>query len=103
VIPSVRKSRDLPPVIIETAYEPEIRTVVQTATVTVPAPANTRRAAHPIPEAVASSVTTGIPRTTSIEYVHEEIEEDEEEEETTVVRRPRANQRAPPNAWFGGW
>lgn len=95
--------------VAETVHE-ELRTVVQTQTefVTVPAPAATRRAAYPSPEAFTPSLSTGIPKTTSVEIFHEAVEEEEEyeeeeEEEVTVVRKPRPNRR-PPSGWFaGGW
>lgn len=44
--------QELPPIIVsEVAYETQTKTVVQTQTVTVPPPANTRLAANPTPEA----------------------------------------------------
>ncbi|KAJ7155958.1 hypothetical protein C8R43DRAFT_998478 [Mycena crocata] len=92
-----RKAKQLPP--IETFHEPEIKTVFQTQTITVPAPANTRRAASPVAQVADPSLSTDIPRTTAVEIV---TEEDADGLKTvTVVRSPRATRR--PRGWFGGW
>ncbi|PCH37951.1 hypothetical protein WOLCODRAFT_135952 [Wolfiporia cocos MD-104 SS10] len=119
----------LPPplVLTETAFEVQIETKTVTHTehhtvptrVTVPPPANTRRAASPTPELVsASSFTTHIPRTTAVEVVveedvaveAEEIEEEEEEEEVVEELRPvrvkKARNARParrPERWWNGW
>ncbi|KAH7914942.1 hypothetical protein BJ138DRAFT_1132933 [Hygrophoropsis aurantiaca] len=71
---SKRKLKELPPLVIA---ETETKTVIQyqtlpAETVTVPPPANTRRAAFPTPEVVSSSFSTAIPRTTAI-FIEEEI------------------------------
>ncbi|KAJ7709897.1 hypothetical protein B0H17DRAFT_1029673 [Mycena rosella] len=92
------KLQQLPP--IETFFEPETKTVFQTQTITVPAPASTRRAASPAPQVADSSSTADSPRTTAVEIV---TEEDIDGPQTvTVVRSPRATRR-PPRGWFGGW
>ena len=110
-------SQELPPIVVA---ETETKTLIQyetlpPVTVTVPPPANTRRAAFPTPEAVSSSFSTAIPRTTAITFeeeiirepVTEEIEEDEveeyEEDEAPVpVRRSVKPARRPPPP-RGGW
>ncbi|KAG9318491.1 hypothetical protein JVU11DRAFT_582 [Chiua virens] len=111
--------QELPPIVIA---ETETKTIIQyetlpPLTVTVPPPANTRRAAFPIPEGVSSSFSTAIPRTTAITYEEElvkeplrmeeveeyEIEEYEEEEEAPVaVRRNVKPARRPPPS-RSGW
>lgn len=104
----------LPPPLVftETAIEvaTETRTVTQTQhhtyvppaqTVTVPPPANTRRAASPIPEMVSSSPsTTHSPRTTAVEYVIEETFPEEPVEPPVTVLHAGRRQ---PKAWWGGW
>jgi hypothetical protein len=85
-------SQDLPPahlppppplILTETQVIAETMTVTQTQhhthtqtaqrVVTVPAPASTRNAAYPAPEVgYASPATSHIPKTTSIEIIHEE-------------------------------
>lgn len=98
------KYYELPPIVVsETAYETETKTVVQTRTVTVPPPANTRLAANPKPEVVTSLSMAAGPRTTAVEVVTEEEADDMDDIRTrTVVRGPRASRR-PPSRWFGGW
>jgi len=95
------KYNELPPIVVsEIAYETETKTVVQTQTVTVPPPANTRLAANPKPEGVTSPSTPSSPKTTAVEVV---VDEDDADRVTkTVVRKPRATRR-PPSRWFGGW
>ncbi|KAJ7632628.1 hypothetical protein FB45DRAFT_912981 [Roridomyces roridus] len=84
---------------IETLFEPETKTVIQTQTITVPAPANTRRAASPEPQlADPTSLILESPRTTAVEIV---TEEDLDGLKTVTVVRPRATRR--PRGWFGGW
>ncbi|KAF8163309.1 hypothetical protein B0H34DRAFT_694967 [Crassisporium funariophilum] len=95
--PSKRKPKykELPPIVID-EYAYETKTVVQTQTVTVPPPANTRLAAFPTPEAASSSSTAASPRTTAMEVVTEE----------TDGRKPRTIIRGPqrvPTRWFGNW
>ena len=75
--------------------------MVQTQTVTVPPPANTRLAHIPTPEGVSIPSTASAPRTTAVEVVTEE-EEDDGVHVRTAVRKPRPTQR-PPSRWFGGW
>ncbi|KAJ7452404.1 hypothetical protein B0H11DRAFT_2073264 [Mycena galericulata] len=95
------KVQQLPP--IETLFEPETKTVFQTQTITVPAPANTRRAASPAPQvADPSSSTADSPRTTAVEIVTEEDVDEDGLKTVTVVRSPRTTRR-PPRGWFGGW
>jgi len=94
--PSKRKPKfkELPPIIVSD-YAYETKTVVQTQTVTVPSPANTRLAAFPTPEAASSSFTTSSPRTTTVEII-EDID----------PRKPRTIVRGPPRlpvGWFGNW
>jgi len=100
VLPFYRYN-ELPPIVVsEIAYETETKTVVQTQTVTVPPPANTRLAANPKPEGVTSPSTPSSPKTTAVEVV---VDEDDADRVTkTVVRKPRATRR-PPSRWFGGW
>ena len=112
VLPSIQQ--ELPPIVIAET-ETETRTVIQyetlpPLTVTVPPPANTRRAAFPIPEAVSSSFSTAIPRTTAITFEEEiikeplkaeeveeyEIEEYEEDDVPVPVRRNVKPGRRPP-------
>ncbi|KAF8894623.1 hypothetical protein BD779DRAFT_1502126 [Infundibulicybe gibba] len=92
------KLRELPPLIVsETAYETETHVVVQTQTVTVPPPANTRLAAYPTPVVAASSSTTSSPRTTAVDIVTEDYDDD------VPQKRGRGGSRRPPSRWFGGW
>jgi len=86
---------ELPPIVVsELAYETQTRTVVQTQTVTVPPPANTRLAAFPTPEPASPSTTPSSPRTTAVEIVTEEADD----------RRPKTVLRKrTPARWFGGW
>ncbi|KAG6818108.1 hypothetical protein H0H87_000013 [Tephrocybe sp. NHM501043] len=94
------KYNELPPLVVsEIAYETETKIVVQTQTVTVPPPANTRLAAKPKPEGVTSQSTASSPRTTAVEIVSEE---DDPRATRTAARGPRATRR-PPSRWFGGW
>ncbi|KAJ6496685.1 hypothetical protein C8R47DRAFT_1115159 [Mycena vitilis] len=89
------KFQQLPPI------EPtETKTVFQTQTITVPAPANTRRAASPSPQVADPTSTVDSPRTTAVEFISEE--DDEGLKTVTVVRSPRSTRR-PPRGWFGGW
>lgn len=97
---SKRKSKykELPPLIVsEVAYEPQIKTVVQTQTITVPPPASTRLVAFPTPEAASSSTTASSPRTTVVEFVT-----DDDDDYRQTARGPRPTRR-PPSRWFGGW
>lgn len=86
-----------------------------TKTVTVPAPANTRKVASPAPQFVSpSSSTTQIPRTTAYEVVEEQqvvveapspievlVEEEEEyEEEPLRTVRVKGGRRRQPGGWF---
>ncbi|KAJ7097921.1 hypothetical protein B0H15DRAFT_823290 [Mycena belliarum] len=84
---------------IETFFQPETKTVFQTQTITVPAPANTRRAASPSPQVADPSSIAESPRTTAVEII---TEEDLDGAKTVTVVRPRATRR-PPRGWFGGW
>jgi len=93
------KFQQLPP--IETLFEPETKTVVQTETITVPAPANTRRAASPAPQVADPSSIPDSPRTTAVEIVTEHDIDDDGLKTVTVVRPPRTARR--PRGWFGGW
>ncbi|KAG6814349.1 hypothetical protein H0H92_010934 [Tricholoma furcatifolium] len=94
------KYHELPPLVVsEIAYETETKFVVQTQTVTVPPPANTRLAAHPKPEGVSSPSTASSPRTTTVEIVSDD---EDERAARTAARGPRATRR-PPSRWFGGW
>ncbi|KAJ7774602.1 hypothetical protein DFH07DRAFT_800168 [Mycena maculata] len=96
-----RKAKLLPP--IETLFEPETKTVFQTQTITVPAPANTRRAASPAPQVADPSSIPDAPRTTAVEIVTEQdLDDDSDLKTVTVVRSPRTTRR-PPRGWFGGW
>jgi len=118
-----RKLKELPPLVVA---ETEFRTVTFTQTmpaetVTVPPPANTRFAAFPTPQVVSVSLSTAIPRTTSVEMITEEetfggpgeeeyVYEEEEEVEVDgiptsrrVVRNGRQARRPQPRGWFGGW
>ncbi|KAJ8521641.1 hypothetical protein ONZ45_g1704 [Pleurotus djamor] len=103
------KFQELPPLVIsETSYETETKTVVETQFVTVPAPANTRRAASPTPVVIPSPTSSSSPKTTAVEIVTEEIPAEEEEEElpmrtVTVKRGGPGVRRAPPKRWFPGW
>lgn len=91
--------QELPPLVIsETQYETETKTVTQTAY--VPSPSATRVVAFPTPEAVEMFSTTAIPRTTAVEYIHEDDTYDEPD--VTLVR-PRPTARRPPARWFPGW
>ncbi|KAJ6596901.1 hypothetical protein DFH09DRAFT_1133051 [Mycena vulgaris] len=96
------KVQQLPP--IETFFEPETKTVFQTQTITVPAPANTRRAASPSPQVADPSATADSPRTTAVEIIteHDIDGDDSNGAKTVTVVRPRATRR-PPRGWFGGW
>jgi len=104
--------RELPPIIVA---ETETRTIIQyetlpPLTVTVPPPANTRRAAFPTPEGVSPSFSTAIPRTTAITFEEEiikeplrvdeieeyEVEEYEEDDAPVPVRRNVKPGRRPP-------
>ncbi|KIJ17418.1 hypothetical protein PAXINDRAFT_162278 [Paxillus involutus ATCC 200175] len=72
-----RKLKELPPIIVA---ETETKTIIQyetlpAQTVTVPPPANTRRAAFPTPDVVSVSFSTAIPRTTAIIYEEELVKE----------------------------
>ncbi|KAJ7449818.1 hypothetical protein FB451DRAFT_1286652 [Mycena latifolia] len=97
--PKRKAKLQLPP--IETLFEPETKTVFQTQTITVPAPANTRRAASPAPQVADPSSTADSPRTTAVEIITEEDDEGDSLKTVTVVR-PRSTRR-PPRGWFGGW
>lgn len=88
--------QELPPIIVsEVAYETQTKTVIQTQTVTVPPPANTRLAANPTPEAGSPSTSAGGPRTTAVEVITEEADS---RPPRTVVRPKRL-----PTRWFGNW
>jgi len=87
--------KELPPIVIS-EYDPETKTVIQTQTVTVPPPANTRLAAFPTPEAASSTSITGSPRTTAVEIIADDSDH----------RKPRTIVRGPPRVpvgWFGNW
>jgi hypothetical protein len=83
-------------IVSEISYETQTKTVVQTETVTVPPPANTRLAAFPTPEAASPSTSAGSPRTTAVEMV---TEERDSQKPRTIVRGPKRL----PNRWFGNW
>lgn len=87
------KYKELPPIVVS---EYDTKTVIQTQTVTLVPPANTRLAAFPTPEAASSSSTPASPRTTAVEIY---TEEEDGRKPKTVVRGPRR----PPTRWFGGW
>jgi len=87
--------KELPPIVVS-EYGYETKTVVQTQTVTVPPPANTRLAAFPTPEAASSSSTVGSPRTTAVEVITEDIDN---RKARTIVRGPPRL----PAGWFGHW
>jgi hypothetical protein len=89
--------QDLPLYVAETAYDVETMTITETlppSTVTVPAPANTRLAARPVPESVVSSSSTQSPRTTAIDMV---------EDPKPTLTPQRYQERRPPPRWFGRW
>jgi len=89
---------ELPPIVVsEVAYETETKIIVQTQTVTVPPPANTRLAAFPTPEPANPSTSASSPRTTAIEIVTEEADD---RRPKTILRGPL--KRLPPR-WFGNW
>ncbi|PPQ93321.1 hypothetical protein CVT25_014450 [Psilocybe cyanescens] len=89
--------QELPPIVVsEVSYETQTKTVVQTETVTVPPPANTRLAAFPSPEAGSPSTSAGSPRTTAVEVI---TDEKDNRKPRTVVRGPIR----PPARWFGNW
>ncbi|KAI6109796.1 hypothetical protein F5141DRAFT_1188729 [Pisolithus sp. B1] len=101
--------------------ETETKTIIQyetlpPQTVTVPPPANTRRAAFPTPDVVSSPFSTAIPRTTAItieeeiikeplraeeidEYEVEEYEDDDGPR-VAVKRKPRQNRRPSSRGWL---
>ena len=108
--PSIQQ--ELPPIVVA---ETETKTIIQyetlpPLTVTVPPPANTRRAAFPTPEGVSPSLSTAIPRTTAIMFEEEiineplgaerieeyEVEEYEEDNAPMAVRRNAKPARRPP-------
>ncbi|KAI6022675.1 hypothetical protein EDC04DRAFT_2881022 [Pisolithus marmoratus] len=113
-----RKLKELPPLVVA---ETETRTIIQyetlpPQTVTVPPPANTRRAAFPTPDVVSSSPSTAIPRTTAItieeeiikeplraeeidEYEVEEYEDDDGPR-VAVKRKPRPSRRPSSRGWL---
>ncbi|KAI6167004.1 hypothetical protein EDD17DRAFT_1773995 [Pisolithus thermaeus] len=113
-----RKLKELPPLVIA---ETETKTIIQyetlpPQTVTVPPPANTRRAAFPTPDVVSSPFSTAIPRTTAItieeeiikeplraeeidEYEVEEYEDDDGPR-VAVKRKPRQNRRPSSRGWL---
>jgi hypothetical protein len=118
--------QELPPPLIytETAIATEYKTVTKTehhtrtqpTTKYMPAPAKTKLAAFPTPEAMTVSYSTGIPKTTAISYTTEEIADEiqpgvvdvVEEEYEEVVQpartvRGRAPPPRPPKSWLGGW
>lgn len=87
--------QELPPIVVsEVAYEPQIKTVVQTQTVTVPPPANTRLAAFPTPEPASPSTSASSPRTTAVEIITEEVDD---RKPKTILRKRS------PTRWFGNW
>lgn len=91
------KYNELPPIVVsEVAYETQTKTVVQTQTVTVPPPANTRLAAFPTPEPANPSTTPSSPRTTAVEI----FEEADDHRPKTVLRGPP---KRVPARWFGNW
>lgn len=78
----------------EVPYEVETMAIYETLPPsTVPAPANTRLAAFPTPEVVASSSTSHGPRTTLVDVLVDP-------QPSPVYRSP---ERRPPARWFGGW
>jgi hypothetical protein len=115
---------ELPPLVYtETAIATEYHTVTQTQhhthtlpseTVTVPAPANTRIAQAPTPEAHTHHWSTAQPRTTSVQFVREQIVNipvevapepvvvDVVEDTTTqtIVRSPNRQARPPPKRYW---
>ncbi|KAI6150757.1 hypothetical protein BKA82DRAFT_4119392 [Pisolithus tinctorius] len=113
-----RKLKELPPLVIA---ETETKTIIQyetlpPQTVTVPPPANTRRAAFPTPDVVSPSFSTAIPRTTAItieeeiikeplraeeidEYEVEEYEDDDGPR-VAVKRKPRPTRRPSSRGWL---
>ena len=92
-----------PAVIAETQYETETKIVVQTQTVTVPPPANTRLAPPPFPESASSPSTPSSPRTTSVLELVEDEEEEYDEPRYGSVARGSRTARKLPERWFGGW
>jgi hypothetical protein len=92
-----------PAVIAETQYETETKIVVQTQTVTVPPPANTRLAPPPFPESASSPSTPSSPRTTSVLELVEDEEEEYDEPRYGSVSRGSRTARKLPERWFGGW
>ncbi|KAF9532993.1 hypothetical protein CPB83DRAFT_806692 [Crepidotus variabilis] len=90
--------QELPPIVVSEVYEPEIKTVIQTQTVTVPPPANTRKVAFPTPNPASPSTSASSPKTTAIEVITEEVED----------RKPKPAFRGPPKRggpakWIPGW
>ena len=81
-------------IVSEVSYETETKIVVQTQTVTVPPPANTRLAAFPTPEAASPSTSASSPRTTAVEVI---TDERDQQKPRTIVRGPPRI----PNRWFG--
>jgi hypothetical protein len=79
------------------------------ATITVPAPANTRVAHIPTPEPHTIGWSTSGPRTTSVQFIHEQIVDvqvepepvvlDVVEETTTKTRLAAMTARPPPKRW----
>ena len=93
-----------PSVIAETQYETETKIVVQTQTVTVPPPANTRLAPPPFPESASKPSTPSSPRTTSIlELVEEDEEEEDDDPRSNSISRGSRTSRKPPSRWLSGW
>ncbi|KIK31195.1 hypothetical protein PISMIDRAFT_136220 [Pisolithus microcarpus 441] len=110
--------QELPPLVIA---ETETKTIIQyetlpPQTVTVPPPANTRRAAFPTPDVVSSAFSTAIPRTTAVtieeeiikeplraeeidEYEVEEYEDDDGPR-VAVKRKPRQSRRPSSRGWL---
>ncbi|KAH7889686.1 hypothetical protein F5I97DRAFT_1846282 [Phlebopus sp. FC_14] len=114
-----RKLKELPPLVVA---ETETKTIIQyetlpPQTVTVPPPANTRRAAFPTPDVVSSSFSTAIPRTTAITYEEEivkeplmpediddyEVEEYDDEDGPRVAVRRNARQPSQRRPARSGW
>ncbi|KAA1471163.1 hypothetical protein DENSPDRAFT_864983 [Dentipellis sp. KUC8613] len=127
--PKRRPNKELPPLVLteteiatatRTVTHVQIETQTPIETLSIPPPANTRRAASPTPSPVTSSFTSTLPRTTSVEVlveereeiIHEEPIEEEEEEEIPEPPRRRKIRRAPPppppaayrpqDRWLGG-
>ncbi|KAK2466910.1 hypothetical protein APHAL10511_001168 [Amanita phalloides] len=102
--PAAKRKTKLAPIIAETQYETETKIIIETQTVTVPPPANTRLAPPPHPVSASSHSTPSSPRTTAVEIISEEVEEEDEDDfRSKSVTRGSRSSRRPPSRWFGGW